>query len=306
MHYNKGVWRVETKLSAGGSLPVYRCADRWICFLSSKPGKFRDNRGGLVRYPQNEIYEAPVILWGTPPKKIFLRLRRACFDPYFYLYFTFVFTIICTFKKKFFFACGGLVFTLSLPLFLPLFLTVFYLLFYPCWTFIFALFLPLFLPSKKISSPAAGLFWSLFLPLFYFCFYHYSKKSSPAAGLFLRLVYLCFYLCFWFYVYLVFYPCLTLVFSFILLLCLPWFCFLPSIVSYQGTETFACRRNQLLLAAARRLCLVSYQALLLTKQPRRSLAAGTSSCSRSGRSRTSSCSRPSLLLTGLDASRLGK
>ena len=101
---------------------------------------------------------------------------------------------------------------------------------------------------KKISSPAAGLFWSLFLPLFYFCFYHYSKKSSPAAGLFLRLVYLCFYLCFWFYVYLVFYPCLTLVFSFILLLCLPWFCFLPSIVSYQGTETFACRRNQLLLA----------------------------------------------------------
>ena len=138
---------------------------------------------------------------------MFLRLRRACFDPYFYLYFTFVFTIICTFKKKF---------------------------------------------------------------------------SSPAAGLFLRLVYLCFYLCFWFYVYLVFYPCLTLVFSFILLLCLPWFCFLPSIVSYQGTETFACRRNQLLLAAARRLCLVSYQALLLTKQPRRSLAAGTSSCSRSG------------------------
>ena len=132
------------------------------------------------------------------------------------------------------------------------------------------------------------------------------EKSSPAAGLFLRLVYLCFYLCFWFYVYLVFYPCLTLVFSFILLLCLPWFCFLPSIVSYQGTETFACCRNQLLLAAARRLCFVSYQALLLTKQPRRSLAAGTSSCSRSGRSRTSSCSRPSLLLTGLDASRLGK
>ena len=74
----------------------------------------------------------------------------------------------------------------------------------------------------------------------------------------------------------------TLVFSFILLLCLPWFCFLPSIVSYQGTDTFACCRNQLLLAAARRLCFVSYQALLLTKQPRRSLAAGTSSCSRSG------------------------
>ena len=216
-----------------------------------------------------------------PPKKI----SFACGGLVLTLIFTFILPLFLPLfvpSKKFFFACGGLVFTLSLPLFLPLFLTVFYLLFYPCWTFIFALFLPLFLPSKKNSSPAAGLFWSLFLPLFYFCFYHYSKKSSPAAGLFLRLVYLCFYLCFWFYVYLVFYPCLTLVFSFILLLCLPWFCFLPSIVSYQGTDTFACCRNQLLLAAARRLCFVSYQALLLTKQPRRSLAAGTSSCSRSG------------------------
>ena len=242
-------------------------------------------------------------IYGTPPQKI---ISFACGGLVLTLIFTFILPLFLPLfvpSKKIFFACGGLLFTLSLPLFLPLFLTVFYLLFYPCWTFIFALFLPLSLPSKKFSSPAAGLFWSLFLPLFYFCFYHYSKKSSPAAGLFLRLVYLCFYLCFWFYVYLVFYPCLTLVFSFILLLCLPWFCFLPSIVSYQGTETFACRRNQLLLAAARRLCLVSYQALLLTKQPRRSLAAGTRSCSRSGRSRTSFCSRPSLLLTGLDACR---
>ena len=241
--------------------------------------------------------------YGPPPQNNFPSPAAGLFWPLFLPLFYLCFYHYLYLQKKFFFACGGLVLTLSFTFILPLFLTVFYLLFYPCWTFIFALFLPLFLPSKNISSPAAGLFWSLFLPLFYFCFHHYSKKSSPAAGLFLRLVYLCFYLCFWFYVYLVFYPCLTLVFSFILLLCLPWFCFLPSIVSYQGTETFACRRNQLLLAAARRLCLVSYQALLLTKQPRRSLAAGTRSCSRSGRSRTSFCSRSSLLLTGLDACR---
>ena len=104
----RGFKYIETKLSAGGSLPVYRCADRWICFLSSKPGKFRDNRGGVSCNPQNEIYEAPVTLCHTPQKKIFLRLRRACFDPYFYLYFTFVFTIICTFKKKFSSPAAGL------------------------------------------------------------------------------------------------------------------------------------------------------------------------------------------------------
>ena len=175
---------IETKLSAGGSLPVYRCADRWICFLSSKPGKFRDNRGGLVRYPQNHIYGPPVILCHTPQKKF----SFACGGLVLTLIFTFILPLFLPLfvpSKKNFFACGGLVFTLSLPLFLPLFLTVFYLLFYPCLTFIFALFLPLFLPSKKFSSPAAGLFWSLFLPLFYFCFYHYSKN--------LRLRRACFY-----------------------------------------------------------------------------------------------------------------
>ena len=109
-----------------------------------------------------------------------LKIRRSETNPpNFYLYFTFVFTII---QKKIF-ACGGLVFTLSLPLFLPLLL----ILCLPC-----------------------------ILPLFDLYF--------------------------------------TLVFSFILLLCLPWFCFLPSIVTYQAAEAFACRRNQLLLAKWPKFC----------------------------------------------------
>ena len=102
-----------------------------------------------------------------------LKIRRSeTTPPNFYLYFTFVFTII----KKIL-ACGGLVLTLSLPLFLPLLLIL-------CWPCILSLF-----------------------DLYF-----------------------------------------TLVFSFILL-CV-----------YLG--------------------FVSYQALFLTKEPTRSLAAGISSCSR--------------------------
>ena len=112
---------IETKLSAGGSLPVYRCADRWICFLSSKPGKFWDNRGGgWAATPKITSMTHPEI-YGPPPKFFFLRLRRACFDPYFYLYFTFVFTIIFTFKKVFSSPAAGL------------FLRLVYLCFYLCF-----------------------------------------------------------------------------------------------------------------------------------------------------------------------------
>ena len=125
--------------------------------------------GGWSATPKMRSMAHPWLYGPPPPKKfpspaaglfwpLFLPLFYLCFYHYLYL------------QKNIFFACGGLVFTLSLPLFLPLFLTVFYLLFYHCLTFIFALFLPLFLPSKKFSS--------------------------PAAGFFLRLVYLCFYLCF--------------------------------------------------------------------------------------------------------------
>ena len=160
---------VETKLSAGGSLPVYRCADRWICFLSSKPGKFWDNRGGGRLPPK-------LILWHTrdsmrhTPKKNFPSPAAGLFWPLFSPLFYLCFYHYLYLQKKIFFACGGLVLTLSLPLFLPLFLTVFYLLFYPCWTFIFALFLPLFLPSKKILRLRRACFDPYFYLYFTFVF----------------------------------------------------------------------------------------------------------------------------------------
>ena len=102
---SRRVWS-KPNFPAGGRLPVYRCADRWICFLSSKPGKFWDNRGGWTATPKMRPTTHPW-LFDTPP-------------------------------KKYFFARGGLVFTII-------------------FTFILPLFLPLFLPSKKKSSPAAGL-----------------------------------------------------------------------------------------------------------------------------------------------------
>ena len=226
-----------------------------------------------------------LVLWptlrsmGHPPKQIFLRLRRACFDPYFHLYFTFVFTIICTFKKNFlrlrrasFYAQFTFVFTFVFNCFLPSILPLldiyfrfvftliftFKKIFFACgglvliliFTFILLLFLPLF---KKIFA-CGGLVFTLSLPLFL------PLLLILCLPCILPLFDLSFQLYF------------TFVFTLVLFLTKHCFlprnrdvrlpqepaparggpaslsCFLPSIVTYQAAEAFACRRNQLLLA----------------------------------------------------------